>query len=97
MVMPIYDDAPMRFMRRPWVNWMLIFVNVAVFLVVQSEIFGDPLTVMRGFAIIPRVLFGEDFGGSHQGGVRAAFQRQQPFAGLIAQLGEIDARERCGV
>jgi membrane associated rhomboid family serine protease len=59
MVIPIYDDTPMRFMRRPWVNWALIFVNVAVFIVVQSEIFGDPLTIMRGFAVIPRVLFGE--------------------------------------
>jgi membrane associated rhomboid family serine protease len=46
-------------MRRPWANWALIFVNVAAFLIVQSEIFGDPLTIMRGFAVIPRVLFGE--------------------------------------
>ena len=59
MVMPIYDDAPLRYLRRPIVNWTLIALNVIIFLVVQSEIFGDPLTVVRGFAIIPRVLFGE--------------------------------------
>ncbi|MGA8169682.1 MAG: rhomboid family intramembrane serine protease [Methylocystis sp.] len=59
MVIPIHDDTPMRFIRRPWVNWTLIVVNVVVFAVVRSEIFGDPLTIMRGFAVIPRVLFGE--------------------------------------
>ncbi len=59
MVMPIYDDTPMRYLRRPVVNWTLIALNVLVFALVQSEIFGDPLTIMRGFAVIPRVLFGE--------------------------------------
>ena len=59
MVIPLYDDAELKFLRRPVVNWTLIFINVAMFLVVRSEIFGDPLTVIRGFALIPRVLFGE--------------------------------------
>jgi len=59
MVIPLHDDAELRFVRRPIVNWTLIFINVAVFLIVRSEIFGDPLTVIRGFALIPRVLFGE--------------------------------------
>jgi membrane associated rhomboid family serine protease len=59
MVIPLYDDAELKFLRRPVVNWTLIFINVAVFLVVRSEIFGDPLTIIRGFALIPRVLFGE--------------------------------------
>lgn len=59
MVMPLHDDAPLRYLRRPIVNWTLIAINVAVFLVVFSEVFGDPLTIIRGFAIIPRVLFDE--------------------------------------
>lgn len=59
MVMPLYDDAPLRYLRVPIVNWTLIAINVIVFLAVYSEAFGDPLTVIRGFAIIPRVLFGE--------------------------------------
>jgi membrane associated rhomboid family serine protease len=59
MVIPLHDDAELRFVRHPVVNWALIFINVAVFLIVRSEIFGDPLTVIRGFALIPRVLFGE--------------------------------------
>jgi membrane associated rhomboid family serine protease len=59
MVMPLYDDAPLRHLKRPIANWTLIALNVIVFLVVYSEALGDPLTLMRGFAIIPRVLFGE--------------------------------------
>jgi membrane associated rhomboid family serine protease len=59
MVLPIHDDAKLRYLRRPIVNWALIAINVAVFLLVRSEVFGDPLTVTRGFALIPRVLFGE--------------------------------------
>ncbi len=59
MVMPLYDDAPLRHVKRPVVNHALIAVNVLVFLIVYSEALGDPLTIMRGFAIIPRVLFGE--------------------------------------
>jgi len=59
MVMPLYDDAPLRHLKRPVVNHALIAINVLVFLIVQSELLGDPLTIMRGFAIIPRVLFGE--------------------------------------
>ena len=59
MVMPLYDDAPLRHLKRPIANWALIAINVVVFLVVYSEALGDPLTLIRGFAIIPRVLFGE--------------------------------------
>jgi membrane associated rhomboid family serine protease len=59
MVMPLYDDAPLRHLKRPVVNHALIVVNILVFLLVYSELLGDPLTIMRGFAIIPRVLFGE--------------------------------------
>jgi membrane associated rhomboid family serine protease len=59
MVMPLHDDAPLRNLRWPLVNWMLIAINVIVFAAVFSERYGDPLTIIRGFAIIPRVLFGE--------------------------------------
>jgi membrane associated rhomboid family serine protease len=59
MVIPIYDDLSLRHLRRPIVNWTLIALNIIVFILVNSEIFGDPLTLMRGFAVIPRVLFGD--------------------------------------
>ncbi|MCX7898885.1 MAG: rhomboid family intramembrane serine protease [Methylocystis sp.] len=59
MAMPLYDDAPLTYVKRPIVNSTLIFINVAVFLLVASEALGDPITIIRGFAIIPRVLFGE--------------------------------------
>jgi membrane associated rhomboid family serine protease len=59
MVMPLHDDAPMKYLRRPVVNWSLIAINVVVFIAVHGEFLGDPLTVTRGFALIPAVLFGE--------------------------------------
>lgn len=59
MVIPIYDDEPLRFIKRPVVNWSLIIINLLVFVVVNSHILGDPLTIVRGFALVPRVLFGE--------------------------------------
>lgn len=59
MVIPIYDDEPLRFIKRPIVNWSLIALNLLVFVLVNSQIFGDPLMLVRGFALIPRVLFGE--------------------------------------
>ena len=59
MVMPLYDDAPLKYVKRPIVNHTLIAINAVVFLIVVSEMFGDPLAVIRGFAIIPKILFGE--------------------------------------
>jgi membrane associated rhomboid family serine protease len=58
MVLPLHDDTPLKYMRRPFVNWSLIAINIAVFVAVFSEFFGDPLTVIRGFGLIPAVLFG---------------------------------------
>ena len=59
MVIPIYDDLPLRHIRWPRVNWFLIGINIFAFFLIYSEVFGDPLTVIRGFAVIPRVLFGD--------------------------------------
>ena len=36
MVIPLSDNAELRFVRRPVVTWALIFLNVAVFLLVRS-------------------------------------------------------------
>lgn len=59
MVLPLHDDAPLKYVRRPVVNWLLLATNIAVFIGVWGEFFGDPLTVTRGFGLIPAVLFGE--------------------------------------
>jgi membrane associated rhomboid family serine protease len=59
MVLPLHDDAPLKYVRRPIVNWALIAINMSVFAAVFSEQFGDPLTVIRGFGLIPAVLFGQ--------------------------------------
>lgn len=58
MVLPLHDDTPLSYVRRPIVNYSLIAINIAVFVGVFSESFGDPLTVIRGFGLIPAVLFG---------------------------------------
>jgi membrane associated rhomboid family serine protease len=58
MVLPLHDDAPLRYVRLPIVNWSLIAINIVVFAAVFSDAFGDPLTVIRGFGLIPAVLFG---------------------------------------
>lgn len=41
------------------VTTTLILVNLLVFFLIEGGVLGDPLTVKRGFALIPRVLFGE--------------------------------------
>lgn len=58
MVLPLHDDAPLKYVRRPIVNWSLIAINIIVFFAVFGEYFGDPVTVTRGFGLIPAVLFG---------------------------------------
>jgi membrane associated rhomboid family serine protease len=57
--MPLNDNARLQYVRLPVVNLTLIAINIVVFVAVWGEFFGDPLTVIRGFALIPRVLFGE--------------------------------------
>lgn len=50
--------APMR--RRAYAaTATLMLLNILVFFAIESRAFGDPLMVKRGFALIPRVLFGE--------------------------------------
>lgn len=59
MVVPLHDDARMKYLRWPVVNFTLIALNVVVFVAVQSDIFGAPLNIYRGFGVVPGVLFGE--------------------------------------
>jgi membrane associated rhomboid family serine protease len=57
MVLPLHDDTPLKYVRRPIVNWSLLTINILVFVAVWGEYFGDPITVIRGFGLIPAVLF----------------------------------------
>ncbi|MDO8534288.1 MAG: rhomboid family intramembrane serine protease [Xanthobacteraceae bacterium] len=41
MVIPIYDDNPLVFKTRPYVTWLLIFANVAIFIFLQTEALSD--------------------------------------------------------
>jgi membrane associated rhomboid family serine protease len=59
MFIPLHDGNPLRYVRYPAINWALIAVNIAVWLVVQSgwviEDFRDSIV---SFGLIPAVLFG---------------------------------------
>lgn len=59
MVMPLHDNIKLKRIRFAVVNWLIILVNVGVFIAVFSESFGDPLTVIRGFGFVPAVFFGK--------------------------------------
>lgn len=59
MVMPLHDDAPLRFLRVPIVNYGLIAANILIFLAVSSEMLGAPINIFRGFGVVPSILFGE--------------------------------------
>ncbi len=59
MFMPLYDGAPLRFMRWPLVNCTLIAINVAVFLAMNAGILGDVERLDLAFGAIPAVLMGQ--------------------------------------
>jgi membrane associated rhomboid family serine protease len=59
MFIPLHDDNPLRFIKFPVVNYLLILINVVVFFAFQSGLvgqFGEAGTV--ALAIIPCELFG---------------------------------------
>jgi membrane associated rhomboid family serine protease len=60
MLIPLYDDNPVRRISYAYVNWALIATNVLVYAVVQSGfVFGAPVAEAASisFGMIPVVLF----------------------------------------
>jgi membrane associated rhomboid family serine protease len=57
MVMPLYDDNPLRKAIPPYLTWSLIALNVAVFVVEIGMPDSHALFVRAG--VIPAVIFGE--------------------------------------
>ena len=54
MVIPIYDDNPLAFKTRPYVTWLLILANVAVFVFLQSgNLPGVQQSFARALAFMP--------------------------------------------
>ena len=58
MFMPLYDGAPMVFLRQPIVNYSLIALNIAVFLAMNAGLFGDVERLDLALGAIPAVVVG---------------------------------------
>ena len=59
MVIPIYDSDPLDQGRRAYVNWMLIVINIAVFLVQINASDDTALAMTRDLALIPAAVTGK--------------------------------------
>jgi membrane associated rhomboid family serine protease len=59
MVIPIYDNDPLEQSHRAYVNWTLIIINVAVFLVQINASDDTSLAMTRDLALIPAAIIGK--------------------------------------
>jgi membrane associated rhomboid family serine protease len=59
MVIPIYDNDPLDRNRRGYVNWTLIIINIAVFLVQINASDDTSLAMTRDLALIPAAITGK--------------------------------------
>jgi membrane associated rhomboid family serine protease len=59
MVIPIYDNDPLEQSHRAYVNWTLIIINVAVFLVQINASDDTSLAMTRDLALIPAAVAGK--------------------------------------
>ena len=58
---PLYDTNPLRHIKRPWVAWGLIAVNVVVYFVVESGTAGEASDAsVITFGLFPAVFSGAD-------------------------------------
>jgi len=58
MVLPLYDDNPFKLPVRPIVTWLLILVNVLVFLVELGSSDAEVEAVVGAFGVTPTALTG---------------------------------------
>lgn len=56
---PLHDTTPRLYIRRPWVNWLLIVGCVLAYLVQASGSEEGFLQIVYGLGVIPAVLTGE--------------------------------------
>src|SRR3954447_5502496 len=59
MVIPIYDNDPLEKSHRAYVNWLLIAVTVAAFLVQINASDDTVLAMTRDYALIPAAITGK--------------------------------------
>src|ERR1700722_2290291 len=58
MVLPLYDDNPLRLPVRPIVTWLLILANVLVFLVQVGGSDVEVQAIANAFGVTPAALLG---------------------------------------
>ncbi len=83
MAMPIYDDNPFKLPRAPVVTWMLIVVNIFVFLVELAT--GNPGQMIEAYGLSPALFIGE----VHMDGVLPPLLTPFTYMFLHADVGHI--------
>jgi membrane associated rhomboid family serine protease len=62
MFLPLHDTVPLRRMKAPYVTRLIVALNVAVYLLLQSGLVLDlGQGFVMGFGLIPRVLVGDGY------------------------------------
>jgi membrane associated rhomboid family serine protease len=68
---PVYDENPLRSIKRPYVTIALIIVNIVTFL---CELTGTGQMAVASFALVPAELFDPEFLGRHAFGPQDAYR-----------------------
>jgi membrane associated rhomboid family serine protease len=63
MVIPIYDNDPLEKSHRPYVNWVLIALNIAIFLVQVGSTDKAATQILLNFALFPVAVTGDAITG----------------------------------
>lgn len=80
MFVPIMDDAPVRRIGRPWVNYAFVGACTLIYVVFQSGLIFDGLQgSVVSFGLIPSVLFGDAV-------LPQGYEAVPPFATLVTSL-----------
>lgn len=58
MFIPLYDGVELRYLKRPIATYVLLGLNVFVYLTIATGLIGTPQNVGLGLGMIPAVLFG---------------------------------------
>lgn len=58
MFIPLYDGVPLRYLRRAWVTWAIIAVNIAAYAALAAGLLGPMARIDVEFGVIPAVLTG---------------------------------------
>jgi membrane associated rhomboid family serine protease len=58
MFLPLHDGVALRYLKRPYVTYGLIALNILIFAAVAAGVFGAPARVETGLGVIPAIVWG---------------------------------------